>query len=119
MSGSPALTEAEIRRIERFVEARLHEPIRVADLAGAVDRSASCFARLFKEATGVTPHRFVVRARVERARAMIDRGEGAGLSAIAVRCGFADQAHLTRAFRRELGQTPAAYCRANGRRIAS
>ncbi|WP_345711050.1 helix-turn-helix transcriptional regulator, partial [Kineococcus glutinatus] len=65
------------------------------------------FARLFRVATGCSPHQHVLRRRVERARELVV-GTAVPLAQVAARCGFADQSHLTRALRRELGVTPAA-----------
>lgn len=103
-----------MERVASYVREHLEAPIAVADLARLVGRSESCFSRLFREAAGVTPHQFVIRERVRRAAALIGEENGLALSEIAVRCGFADQAHLTRAFKREVGMTPAAYCRERG-----
>jgi len=105
------MTPERLARIEAFVDRRLGGPIRIDQLAGVVGMSASCFSRVFKASTGQTPHQFVVARRVQRARGLIASGRRLTLAQIADRCGFADQAHLTRAFRRVLGTTPARFCR--------
>jgi len=97
------------------VAEHLADDLSVEKLAKAAHMSASCFSRLFREATGTTPHRYVVRQRVEAARRLIEQSSQFSLAEIAARTGFADQAHLTRRFRQIFGVTPAAFCRQNGR----
>jgi AraC family transcriptional regulator len=60
---------------------------------------------LFKQSLGITPHQYVIRQRVERARQLIQQGE-LGLADIALKCGFANQGHLNRHFKRLTGVTP-------------
>ncbi len=82
----------------------------VETLARACGLSGSHFAHAFKASTGVPPHRWLLLHRVQRAREMME-GTTESLSAIAVSCGFADQSHLTRAFRSIEGRCPAAWRR--------
>src|SRR5687767_12854497 len=70
----------------------------VEALARACGLSPSHFAHAFKASTGVPPHRWLLLHRVQRAREMME-STTENLSAIATSCGFADQSHLTRAFR--------------------
>ncbi len=77
-------------------------------MAGAAGYSPFQFARLFKATTGLAPHQFVLRLRLERACALIRAG-GASLAEVALLAGFYDQAHLTNVFRKALGMTPATY----------
>jgi AraC-like DNA-binding protein len=58
----------------------------------------------------MTPHAFQVNLRVARARALL--AGGAAPAAVAADCGFADQPHLTRTFKRAVGISPGAYARA-------
>ncbi|HWB20514.1 MAG TPA: helix-turn-helix transcriptional regulator [Phycisphaerales bacterium] len=109
------LSAAQLSKTSEYVERHLADPIHVNDLAAIANMSASCFARLFKQATGKTPHAFIVRARVQRAAELIRRHGSRSLAQIALETGFADQAHLTRAFRRAFGKPPAEYCRDDGK----
>lgn len=70
--------------------------------------SPSAFARAFKSALGETPHQFLVRYRVERAQEMM-RDRSIALLDVALACGFSDQSHLGRVFKRLTGQTPKQY----------
>jgi AraC-like DNA-binding protein len=77
-----------------------------------LNAGATHLARSFTEAFGIAPHRYVVGRRLDAARDRILNG--AALVDVAAETGFADQAHLTNAFRRFLGTTPGAYARSGG-----
>lgn len=104
------LSPADLRRTVGFVEANLAADLSVAALAADVGMSGFTFARLFKAATGVTPHRFVLSRRIERATSLL--AGDLSLSAIALAVGFSSQSHFTESFRRATGRTPAAARRA-------
>ena len=102
------LDDGRLRRVLAYVEEHLAEDITVADLANVACLSIFHFTRAFAAATGVPPHRYVSRRRLETARAMIATGR-ASLSEIALECRFSSQSSFTRAFRRATGVTPAEY----------
>ncbi|TPG52066.1 AraC family transcriptional regulator [Sphingomonas glacialis] len=102
----------QVRRVRAFVDANLAETVSIGQLARLVDLSSSHFSRAFKRSTGDTPYEFIMRRRAERARILM-LGTSDSLSQIARKCGFADQAHLTRLFKRFLGQTPMRWKRAH------
>jgi AraC family transcriptional regulator len=104
----PPLDDRRLRRVLAYVEEHLAEDITVADLANVACLSVFHFTRAFAAATGVPPHRYVSRRRLETARAMIATGR-ASLSEIALACRFSSQSSFTRAFRRAMGMTPAEY----------
>jgi AraC family transcriptional regulator len=99
-----------LRRVLAYVEEHLAEDITVADLANVACLSIFHFTRAFAAATGVPPHRYVSRRRLETAKAMIATGR-ASLSEIAHDCRFSSESSFTRAFRRATGVTPAQYRR--------
>ena len=66
-AGRPGLTARQLAAAREVMEARLAEPIPLADLAAAVSLSVSQFSRQFKASTGETPHRFLMRLRAETA----------------------------------------------------
>jgi len=70
--------------------------------------SAFYFARLFKQSTGLPPHRFVVGRRIDHAEALLVT-DGASIVAIAQIVGFRTPSHFTTVFRRSTGVTPSAY----------
>ena len=91
---------------------RLVDPPSLAELARAVDARPFPLLRAFRAATGLPPHAYLNQLRVRRARALLD--DGLRPADIAARIGFADQAHLSRHFKRIVGVPPGAY--AQGRR---
>jgi len=110
--GRARLLTWQARKVRDYIDGHITGPILVADLCALVQRSAAHFSRSFKGTFGESPHSFVVRRRVELA-AQYMLTTDASLSDIALRCGFADQAHLCKHFRQAAGQTPAAWRRAH------
>jgi AraC family transcriptional regulator len=108
---SGRLSERQLAAAKELMLNRLAEPIPLADLAATAALSVSQFTRRFKAATGETPHRYLMRLRVEQACRLLRTGT-LGIPEIAVRCGFSHQEHLTRVMRARIGTTPAAYRRA-------
>lgn len=108
--AATSLNERQILRTREIIESRLSEKITLADIAREFHLSADHFGRLFKRAAGVTLYQFIIRCRVDRARTMLAE-TAVPIVDIATECGFADQVHLTRAFGRIVGTTPAAYRR--------
>ena len=86
--------------------------MRVKDLAEQVSLSVSHFCRAFKESFGASPHLHLTRSRVERAQCLMLTTDDP-LTQIALACGMADQAHLSKLFRREVGEPPNAWRRRN------
>jgi AraC family transcriptional regulator len=108
VSGIPPGIQAAIRTLED----EYWESLSVAELAHRANLSVDHFARLFERVTGLTPHRYLLQVRLSRARAMMTRRAPAmSLGKIAVTCGFADQTHFGRHFRRSFGMTPTAFLR--------
>ena len=93
-----------------YIEAGIDQDLRLSSLAGVAAMSVYHFARSFKETVGVSPHAYVLSRRIVRARAMLGRSESS-LADVALACGFSSQAHLTTAFRRGVGLTPARFRR--------
>jgi AraC-like DNA-binding protein len=79
----------------------------LSDIAAAAHLSPFHLSRIFKKATGVSPHQYLLQVRVNSARALLTAGAGErSLAEVAAAVGFADQSHLTRHFKRMLGVTP-------------
>jgi AraC-like DNA-binding protein len=94
------------RRVVDFIEANLADPIRLPDLARAAGLSRMHFAAQFRAATGVRPHDYVVRRRIERAQDLL-RDSALPLAQVALGVGFQTQAHFTTVFREHVHETPA------------
>jgi len=108
----PVLAPWQVRRVTDHIEANLDTSLPLAELASIARLSPSYFSRAFKGAAGQTPHAFILSRRVARARREMLEG-AQPLAQIAIACGFADQAHLARVFRRSAGLTPGAWRRVN------
>ena len=99
------LPERKLRRALAYIEERLASQLSLDEIASEAGFSPSRFAALFKRATGVSVHRYVVGRRVRRAVELITQTRLA-LCEIALRTGFANQSHMALAVRRSLGVTP-------------
>jgi AraC family transcriptional regulator len=104
------LTARQLQRVIDCIEDQPGQDLTLEVLAEQTGFSRHHFAYLFRRTTGETPHQFVLRLRLKRARQLLEASE-LSLAHIAVACGFADQSYFTRAFKRELGVTPRAYQR--------
>jgi len=85
----------------------MHE-VSLAELAASVNLSPFHFARAFKRSTGLPPHRFQQRLRMESARELL-RTTQLSVTDIALRVGYGSSQALARAFRRDAGATPAEF----------
>jgi AraC family transcriptional regulator len=108
MSSGHRLHDGRLRRVLAYIEEHLAEDITVADLANVACLSIFHFTRAFAATMGVPPHRYVSQRRLESAKVMIATGR-ASLREIALDCQFSSESSFTRAFRRAIGMTPAAY----------
>jgi transcriptional regulator of acetoin/glycerol metabolism len=99
------LPSGAMRRVHEYMDAHISENIDLPVLATVAGVSVYHFAREFKRSTGVTPHNYLVRKRVERAKDMLARTDFS-LTEIALATGFADQSHLARNFRQMVSLTP-------------
>lgn len=109
---SGGLAPWQAKKVETFIEKNLDGAITIDSMAALVRLSAGHFGRAFKDSFGETPHAYVMQRRVERAkRLMLSTREP--LSQIAIACGFADQAHFSNLFRKQVGATPNAWRRTN------
>lgn len=95
-------------RVLEFIKENYSESISVEDIARSAGLSRTHFSRLFRHVVGQTPYRFLMSFRVERAQEMM-QDKQRGLAEIAFECGFSDQAHLSRSFSKETGQSPSAW----------
>lgn len=123
-SGSPApgqpavpdralpagLAPWQVRKVRDHIETSLSGLIRIAVLAGIARLSPGHFTRAFKASFGTTPLGYVNARRVERAKSMMLETADP-LSQISLACGFTDQSHLSRVFRRLSGEPPSQWRR--------
>jgi AraC family transcriptional regulator len=104
------LARWQAKRTLAYIEANLESKMPVRELASVVPFSRSHFSRAFKRSVGLPPMAYVNTRRVERAKVMMT-STTKRLTEIAHACGFADQSHLIRWFRRMVGVSPGAWRR--------
>ena len=102
------LGSARLRRIKELVHAKMEFDLGLDEMAQAVGLSTAHFARMFRKSTGETPHQFVLRQKLERAKAML-RAPDARVLDVAVACGFKTQQHFAQVFREVWGVSPTEY----------
>jgi AraC-like DNA-binding protein len=95
---------AAVGRARAYLRERWDEPVTLATLSAAAGLSRFELVRRFRQQIGLTPHSFQTNLRVAHARALLCSGQPP--ARVAAECGFADQAHLTRTFKRAVGVTP-------------
>jgi AraC family transcriptional regulator len=102
------LGSARLRRIKELVHAKIEDDLGLDEMAESVGLSTAHFARMFRKSTGETPHQFVLRQRLARAKAML-RAPDARVLDVAVACGFKTQQHFAQVFRDAWGVSPTEY----------
>jgi AraC family transcriptional regulator len=105
-----ALPTGKLSRVKELIETSLDQDLTLESLAKESGYSRAHFLRMFREATGMTPHQYVIQRRILNAEKLLAKDD-ISLANIAVACGFSSQAHFTLAFRKQLGVTPAEYRR--------
>lgn len=108
-AAAPSRAGAKLDRVKALLDEAPELSPSLDDLAGIAGMSRFHLLRAFRREAGLTPHAYLIDARVRRARALLRRG--GGLADVAAQCGFADQAHFTRAFKARMGVTPGAFRR--------
>jgi AraC family transcriptional regulator len=103
MAGALAAWRA--RKVVRFIDSTLEQPIRVQDLARLAGLSAGQFSRSFHVRFGVTARRYLAVRRMEFAKNQLLTTD-LPLVEIALRCGMSDQSHFAKTFRRVVGTSP-------------
>src|SRR5438445_12623234 len=102
------LGSKRLRRIKEIVHAKVEDDLSLDEMAQSEGLSTAHFARMFRKSTGETPHQFVLRQRLERAKAML-RAPDARVLDVAVACGFKTQQHFAQVFRAVCGVSPTQY----------
>ena len=112
-SAHSPLSPAQLRRVIEYMREHFDATLHLTELANLAGISRSRLGRAFKASTGLSPHRWLTKLRIERAQELLLEG-GHSLSDIALATGFSEQSHFTRAFRDAIGATPGEW-----RRISS
>jgi len=106
--GRLALNANVAARVRDYIEAHAAEPILLGDLASLAGMEIHKVARAFKRTFGIAPHRYILRARVARAKAMLRKHE-LSLVDVALTAGFSNQSHFTKVFKKATGLSPSNY----------
>jgi AraC-like DNA-binding protein len=110
--GTGRLLAWQANKVRDHIDSHIAGPILVCELCALLQLSEAHFSRSFKRTFGESPHAFVIRCRLAVATQHMLQTD-LPLSDIALRCGFADQAHFCKHFRQATGSTPAAWRRAS------
>jgi AraC family transcriptional regulator len=109
-SQTSPLPQRILNRVQARIEASLDTDISLEALAEESGYSRAHFLRMFREATGVTPHQYVLDVRLRHAQECL-RKKDAALIDVAAVCGFSSPSHMTSVFRKRLGMTPGEFRR--------
>lgn len=107
-SAAGALTQSQRANARAYIEAHFSEDITLSEIAAAAGLSTYYFVRAFKQSEGVTPYRYMLQERIERAKALIDTG-AAPIALIGQQVGFKSASHFSRTFTEIAGLTPRDY----------
>ena len=102
------ISTAKLRRLQDYIGANLECDLTLTELASLVDLSPRHLCRSFKQTTGVSPYRYIVRARIERAKALLKLGNPS-IADVALQLGFSSQSHFSDTFRNHTGVSPRKY----------
>lgn len=105
------LPKWRLKRVMDYIDAHLDEPITLADLGAAAKLTRMHFAAQFRATTGLRPHEYLLRQRIERAKSLL-LDDDLAIVEVALAVGFQTQAHFTTIFGRFVGETPYQWRRA-------
>lgn len=115
------LPTARLNRVLEYIRANLGEDVKLSALAATAGMSSHYFSELFKQSTGLSPHQYVLREKIEHAKEYLRDSKVSIIEASAI-TGFVDQSYFTKVFRRLVGVTPTEFraksLRGSGREAA-
>ena len=107
------LSSLQLKEIIEYIHAHLDTELSLRELASQLNLSPFHFARLFKKSLNLSPHRYVLQNRIERAKKLVTSSHFS-LSNIALQTGFYDQTHFSKSFKKYVGVSPKAFSRLAG-----
>ncbi|GJD16771.1 transcriptional regulator, AraC family [Rivularia sp. IAM M-261] len=99
------LAKNKLHIILDYIDTHLEQDIKLSDLAKLIEVSQYYFCTLFKQSTGLAPHKYLIQQRIKRAKTLLQSTK-LSIAEIALQCGFTDQSHLHKHFKRLEGITP-------------
>lgn len=110
------LSPSQFRRVLAYINERISRTVTLSDLAREAGLSAAYFSQRFKSSTGTSPHQYLLRLRICRAKKLLEESESPVID-IAAECGFQTQQHFARIFRRLTMRTPTEHRRQSQRLV--
>jgi AraC family transcriptional regulator len=104
------LSPSQFRRVFAFINERISRTVTLSELAREAGLSAAYFSQRFKSSTGTSPHQYLLRLRICKAKKLLEESESPVID-IAAECGFQTQQHFARIFRRLTMRSPTEYRR--------
>lgn len=99
------LSKYKLQQAIDYIQAHLAEDISLEAIATELGMSRYYFCRLFKQSTGISPHQYVIKCRIDRAKDLLLQGHKS-IADVAFQVGFSSQSHFTKHFKRLVGVTP-------------
>ena len=106
--SAAGLAPHKLATVLDYIQARLSQDLSLAAIAAEIGVSRCHFATQFKQAMGLAPHQYVSQQRVEKAKRVL-RSQPHSIAEVALECGFSNQSHFTKVFKKQTGTTPKAY----------
>ncbi|HET8939999.1 MAG TPA: helix-turn-helix transcriptional regulator [Polyangiales bacterium] len=103
------LSEAQCRHLRNYTRDHLASGVRLSDLAALVGMSPRHFSKLFHQAFGVSPHRYLLTQRLQEGARRLATDPRADITRIAIALGFSSQSHFSTSFRQLFGMSPRQY----------
>ncbi len=104
-------TRDSMQQAVRYIDENIRQDIDMHALARRYHYSLDRFRHLFKDYTGLSPHQYIIKGRIEQAKFLLELNPNTSLTEISYNCGFSSSSHFTKAFRSKVGMTPSSYAR--------
>jgi AraC-like DNA-binding protein len=115
MAGNEVFAAQRVQEVLAFIDQHLGERLTLPDMAQVLAINSYHFAHVFKQATGLAPHQYIIRRRLARAKQLLADTE-LPIAEVALAVGCANQSHFSAQFHRATGMTPLNYRLRNRRR---
>jgi AraC family transcriptional regulator len=104
-SYSNGLSQARLKQAIEYMHEHLTQNLSITEIAQTLQMSPYYFSRLFKQSTGLTPHQYLLKCRIDQAKRLLQTTD-LSVATVATQVGFVDQSHLARHFKRQVGVLP-------------
>ncbi len=106
--SSDGLPKTQLSQVLEYIHEYADQNLSLLEMAQQVQMSPYYFSRLFKQSTGLSPHQYLITHRIEQVKRLLETTK-LSIAEIASQAGFADQSHLARHFKRQLGVSPSQF----------